>query len=93
MKHPPIPAWLLIGLLSVLVSCRPPAESRKNNSSPTPDAPVPDAPAIAGEATPPDATGINAPPPPPTNAYLAQLPPEATNQLTDLGINIAIPTG
>lgn len=32
------------------------------------------------------------PPAPPPNAYLAQLPPEATNQLTNLAIDIAIPT-
>nr|MBX2865597.1 hypothetical protein [Leptolyngbyaceae cyanobacterium MAG.088] len=33
-----------------------------------------------------------APPPPPPNSYLAQLPPEATGQLVDMGINIVIPT-
>ncbi|NEQ49056.1 MAG: hypothetical protein F6K11_02835 [Leptolyngbya sp. SIO3F4] len=34
----------------------------------------------------------NLPPPPPENSYLAQLPPEATNNLVSLAINIAIPT-
>lgn len=33
-----------------------------------------------------------APPPPPPNSYLAQLPPDATSQLVELGVNIVIPT-
>ena len=33
-----------------------------------------------------------APPPPPENSYLAQLPPEVTNQLTTIGVDILVPT-
>lgn len=68
------------GLVCTLASCRsaPPAEV-----STEPDEPS----SIESVASPSE----SAPPPPPPNSYLAQLPPEATNQLVDLGINIVIP--
>lgn len=70
------------GLLCTLVSCR--------SAPPIADVPAePDkSSSIESEAPPSEST----PPPPPTNSYLAQLPPEATNQLVALGINIVIPT-
>ncbi|MBT9313082.1 hypothetical protein [Leptothoe kymatousa] len=46
----------------------------------------------APEANGPDNLDAKLPPSPPPNAYLAQLPPETTNQLTKLAIDIAIPT-
>lgn len=73
-------------LLITLISCRE-----------TP--PTADAPAVADTITtlapdngPPGESLGNLPPPPPENSYLAQLPPDATNQLVSLAIDIAIPT-
>lgn len=58
-----------------------------------------DAPAVADTITTPSPSYVplgessgNLPPPPPENSYLAQLSPDATNQLISLAIDIAIPT-
>lgn len=44
------------------------------------------------ESVAPPTNDVSSPPPPPTNSYLAQLPPNVTNELVSLDINIAIPT-
>ena len=79
--------WLVGGaILLMLASCRatPPTESPPTDST---AADAPSSPSSNTESFP-----DNAPPPPPPNSYLAQLPPETTNQLIALNINIAIPT-
>ncbi|MEM9485529.1 MAG: hypothetical protein AAGA83_17780, partial [Cyanobacteria bacterium P01_F01_bin.116] len=70
-------------LLAILVSCQaaPPATSPET-AAPSEKTTAP------GNLPPPS----NLPPPPPANSYLAQLPPDAANQLVALDINIAIPT-
>ncbi|MEM7066372.1 MAG: hypothetical protein AAF572_24785 [Cyanobacteria bacterium P01_B01_bin.77] len=74
------------GLLCMLVSCR----SAPSTVDVSADEPTESSiSSIEEEASSPVES---TPPPPPTNSYLAQLPPEVTNQLVDLGINIAIPT-
>lgn len=87
---PPRPAtlshhlrWGLVPLLATLVSCQTasPPVAAPETSTPQAQTTVPSGP-------PPG----NLPPPPPVNSYLAQLPPDATNQLVALAIDIAIPT-
>lgn len=79
---PQLLSQLITGLLFALliVSCRSEAPTADTVPSITP------APTITA---PVDAA---APPPPPPNSYLAHLPPDATNQLASLDINIVIPT-
>ena len=79
-----LPRRIARGLLVCsLISCQP-AQPPAPNST-------------AGDAQPADtdtsiAINAEAPPPPPANSYLAHLPPDVTNQLVSLGINIVIPT-
>ncbi|MEA5463036.1 hypothetical protein [Leptothoe sp. PORK10 BA2] len=77
-------SWVVSSLLlTTLISCR----------APSPDIPAePTIPAPAEGSSAPSSPLGSAPPPPPPNSYLAQLPPEATNQLVSLNIDIAIPT-
>ncbi|MEM9484124.1 MAG: hypothetical protein AAGA83_10585, partial [Cyanobacteria bacterium P01_F01_bin.116] len=74
-------------LLAILVSCQaaPPATSPDTSVAPE---------ATPSNVPPPDNLPPpgKLPPPPPANSYLAQLPPDAANQLVALDINIAIPT-
>ena len=79
-------SWLIGGALLLLTSCR---------STPPEAAPPASGVAPAANTSPNSnsaSTPDNAPPPTPPNSYLAQLPPETTNQLIALNINIAIPT-
>ncbi|WP_215608031.1 hypothetical protein [Leptothoe spongobia] len=79
---------LMGGLMITLVSCQtPPPINDEDLAAPaTPTAPT------ERLSVPNGGVSDNGPPPPPANSYLAQLPPDATNQLVSLAINIAIPT-
>ncbi|MFG6097607.1 hypothetical protein D0962_10745 [Leptolyngbyaceae cyanobacterium CCMR0082] len=79
--HRDYPSWIVRKILPfcvLLASCQrtPPATDIPNVQNPS--------------APPPPET--QAPPPPPSNSYLAQIPPDVTNQLVNLGVNIVIPT-
>ncbi|MGD1948473.1 MAG: hypothetical protein ACFB14_02365 [Leptolyngbyaceae cyanobacterium] len=87
-----LPHRLMGGLLLCsLISCQPtqpPADSMV--SAPAGDH------SVADDTVPSDtdtaALSTEAPPPPPSNSYLAHLSPNVANQLVNLGINIVIPT-
>ncbi|MEM8611509.1 MAG: hypothetical protein AAGF93_05785 [Cyanobacteria bacterium P01_H01_bin.105] len=78
--------WITKGLVGAmaLASCQPTAPPPSSTNLPT----APQTPTAAISSSP----DIKVPPPPPSNSYLAQLPPDATNQLVQLDINIVIPT-
>ena len=83
-------ASALIGALA-LASCQPglsPNDSALDDVSTEISADNTQTPTTATSSSP----AIKAPPPPPPNSYLAQLPPNATNQLVKLDIDIVIPT-
>lgn len=84
-----LPRWIVWGLLLCsLISCQP-TQPTANDSV---DAPVGDS--VAGDTAPSETNTLSteAPPPPPSNSYLAHLSPNVANQLVNLGINIVIPT-
>ena len=81
-------SWLVGAAVLLLASCRATPPTEPPAGAAVPVAPAANAPDSNSAAAAPD----NAPPPPPPNSYLAQLPPETTNQLIALNINIAIPT-
>ncbi|MEO0866970.1 MAG: hypothetical protein AAFY17_00720, partial [Cyanobacteria bacterium J06642_11] len=68
-------------LLALLTSCQ--------TAAPEETTPASDSQAINTDG---DGSSPTVPPPPPENAYLAQLPPEVTNQLSGLAAAIVIPT-
>ncbi len=76
------PRPILWGMALFLMGCHSTPPNAPSNAPVLPDT-VPDTVIAAPQ---------NTPPPPPNNSYLAQLPPEVTNQLVQLDINIAVPT-
>ncbi|MEM9979070.1 MAG: hypothetical protein AAF808_15700 [Cyanobacteria bacterium P01_D01_bin.2] len=87
-RRGPRKSWqitVLAGLLLALGSCRPATAPPSDEGLPAVEPDV-----SAAESV--DSSSVSVPPPPPPNAYLAQLSPDAANQLVDLGIDIAVPT-